>query len=228
VEALLLRITGDLPGFGRFLPVVGGTLLALGAGSALAERFRPGRILAAVAYRTLTLLIAALLLSMVGLSALQILLRNLFDEGLPWIDPLLRHLVLVLALAGALVATAGKRHVQINVLGRLLKGRAARIGGAAVAVVSAVICTWLGHASLTFLSEELAFGETVFLGLPAWVVALLFPTAFLAMAFQMFRLAFLELAGRAPVSEEQSAEDFRAAIDGSDDGDREAPGEGTP
>ncbi len=48
-------------------------------------------------------LVAAVLLAMVLLSALQILLRNVLDTGLLWIDPLLRHFVLFLALLGGIV-----------------------------------------------------------------------------------------------------------------------------
>lgn len=221
METILLRVTGDLPGIGRFLPVVGGGLLALGAGAFLAERTRFGRGAARAAARLVTLLIAALLLSMVLLSSAQILLRNLLDAGLLWIDPLLRHLVLVLAFAGAILATSGKRHVQINVLGRLLKGIPARIGGAGVAAVGALICTWLGYAALQLLSEELEFGETVFLGIPAWGVALIFPLSFLTMAFQMFRLMFLELAGKAPVSMELPVEGPIVTIDDAIDPDPE-------
>src|SRR5262245_24970600 len=42
---------------------------------------------------------------LVGLSALQILLRNLAHKGLLWIDPLLRTCVLWLCFLGAAAAT---------------------------------------------------------------------------------------------------------------------------
>ena len=148
-------------------------------------------------------LVAAILLTMVGLSGLQILLRNLFDAGLLWIDPLLRHLTMLLAFVGALIATGAKRHVQIDVLGRMLQGVGRRVGGAIVAAASGVVCLALTHASLQFLFDEIEFGETVFLGIPAWVVAAVFPLSFTCLAFRFFYLVFLELAGEAPPSGEE-------------------------
>jgi len=169
----------------------------------LIQRSEFGRRAVSGFARAVSVLIAALLLVMVFLSGLQILLRNAFDTGLLWIDPLLRHLVLLLAFSGALIATGAKRHVQISVLGRLLRGVPSRVAGALVAAVAATICRLLAHAGLCLLSEEIEFGDVVFLDVPAWVVALVFPTAFLTMSFQFFHLVFRELAGEAPRLEEE-------------------------
>ena len=49
-------------------------------------------------------LLAVLLFGLVGLSGLQIVLRNGFDDSLVWIDPLLRLAVLWLGLLGAVAA----------------------------------------------------------------------------------------------------------------------------
>lgn len=198
MESLLLRITSDLPTAGRFVPAASAALLVLGGAAFALDRTPVGPALRRALDRALEWLIALLLLGMVFLSALQILLRNFFETGILWIDPLLRNLVLAVAFSGAILATGAKRHVQINVLGRLLKGTGARIGGGVVALAAGALCTWLAHASLLLLAEELEFGETVFLGLPAWGIALIFPVAFLVMALQSFHLVFRELAGTAP------------------------------
>ena len=50
-------------------------------------------------HRVEDILLALLLTAMIGLAALQILLRNLFNLGLAWADPTLRLLVLWVALA---------------------------------------------------------------------------------------------------------------------------------
>ena len=180
--------------------ILGGlAVLAALAGATFAVRNTGWfRLLAAGMDRLLTWLVAALLLSMVFLSGLQILLRNAFDSGLPWIDPLLRHLVLFLALTGAILATGLKRHVQINVLGRLMRGMAGKISGALVATLAAVVLLALSHGALELLRDELDFGEVVFLHVPSWLVVLTFPVAFLAMAYRSVLLAFEEIAGVAP------------------------------
>ena len=50
-------------------------------------------------------LLVILLTAMIVLACTQILLRNFFDSGIVWIDPLLRVMVLWLGLVGATVAT---------------------------------------------------------------------------------------------------------------------------
>jgi TRAP-type C4-dicarboxylate transport system permease small subunit len=143
---------------------------------------------------------------MVLLAGLQIVLRNLFDSGLLWIDPLLRHLVLLLAFAGALLATGAKRHIQINALGRLLTGTASRIAGAVVAVAAGSISLTLAYAALRFFADEIELGGTVFLGLPSGAVVGILPLSFLALAFRFYYLAYAEAAGEAPQPAEGVAE----------------------
>ena len=199
-ESVVARI-GTLPGIPGFLAaglpaalLLGGAVFAL-RGSPSVARLR------SAADRFLSLVIAALLLAMVFLSALQILLRNVWESGILWIDPLLRHLVLLLAFVGALAATGGKRHVQINVLGRLLKGRWARVGGAAVALLGAGICLALARASLDLLAEEIPMSEIAFLGVTTATVITVFPVAVLGMALRMALLVFEEAAGLAPAAD---------------------------
>jgi TRAP-type C4-dicarboxylate transport system permease small subunit len=191
-----------LPGLGGYLAAGLPVLLAAAGALFAARRTPPLRFLAARLDALLGLLLAAELLAMVFLSGLQILLRNVFESGLLWIDPVLRHLVLLLAFTGAIVATGVKRHVQINALGRLLHGRALRAAGTAVAASAAAISLALAHASLMLLRDEIEFGEIVFLGVPSWVVVAVFPVSFLALAFRFGWLVFAEIAGEAPESPE--------------------------
>ena len=178
----------------------------------LLRNTRPVAFLRRQTDRFLSGLVAVILLVMVFLSGLQIFLRNLFDAGLLWIDPLLRHLVLLLAFVGALIATGLKRHIQINILGRLVRGEWRRVVGATVATISAFVCLALAHASLLLLRDELEFGDMAFLGVPMWGIVLVFPVSFLALAFRFFYLLPLEIAGEAPPpGEEQETAEIDAA-----------------
>jgi TRAP-type C4-dicarboxylate transport system permease small subunit len=188
------RILERLPALASFLAGSSAIFAAVAVGLFAARRAPFVSWLGRSAERMLDGLVAAILLAMVALSGLQILLRNLFDAGFLWIDPL---------LAGAIVATGMKRHVQINVLGRLLRGGARRAAGAGVAVASAVGCLALARASLALLADELAFGDIVFLGIPAWLPAMVFPLSFALLAFRFFHLALREIAGEAPEAEER-------------------------
>ena len=53
-------------------------------------------------------ILALLLFGMIVLSTSQIFLRNIFDSGIIWADPLLRVMVLWIGLLGALAATSSK------------------------------------------------------------------------------------------------------------------------
>ena len=58
-------------------------------------------------------ILVTLLISMVTLAVAQIVMRNAFNSGLLWMDPLLRIMVLWIALFGALVGSREQRHVSI-------------------------------------------------------------------------------------------------------------------
>ena len=66
-------------------------------------------------------LLALLLSVMIVLAGTQILMRNLFDSGFVWIDPLLRVGVLWLGLIGATVATRNNKHIRIDLLSHYFK-----------------------------------------------------------------------------------------------------------
>jgi TRAP-type C4-dicarboxylate transport system permease small subunit len=148
------------------------------------------------------LLVATVLLAMVLLSGLQILLRNFLDTGLLWVDPLLRHLVLFIALLGGIVATGHKRHIQINLLERFLHGKARRIVSSFAAAIAVVLSLAVAHASLLLVRDEIASGEKTLFGIPSWLILLAIPIGFIAIALRFGNLTFLELAGEAPQGEE--------------------------
>lgn len=211
VAETLARLLHGLPSLGPFAAAAGAVCLATAGACFAARRTRLGVFLRDQFEAMIGALLAANLLAMVFLSGLQILLRNLFDSGLLWIDPVLRHLVLLLALTGAIAATGSKRHVQINVLGRLMRGRAQHVSGAVVAAFAGVVCIMLAHASLLLLSEEIAFPEVAFLDVPSWVIIAALPAAFSVLAWRFAWLVFSEAAGEAPRAPEVEVELAAAA-----------------
>jgi len=74
-------------------------------------------------------LLVLLLVSMIVIASVQILLRNVFDAGFSWGDPLLRIMVLWVGLLGAMIATRNNNHISIDVLSRYLSKRSQRITG---------------------------------------------------------------------------------------------------
>lgn len=123
---------------------------------------------------TLALLLGAMIL----LAPLQIFLRNFFDAGIAWADPLLRVLVLWVGLLGALAASRGHRHITIDVFSRLLNERAQRGVRALTDVFTAVVAGLVAFHGGRFVATELEFGSIAFAGLPAWIFQAIIPVCF--------------------------------------------------
>jgi TRAP-type C4-dicarboxylate transport system permease small subunit len=175
----------------------GGDAIAWGAALAVAAavaRSGLGRI--GFGARLLTLLhaieaafLAALLAAMLGLSFLQIVLRNIAQTGWVWVDPLLRHLLLWIGFVGAMLATRMNQHINVDALSRLLRPGPRRVVHAATSVAAAAICLFLAEACRAFMRDEAAAGTTGFLGVPTWWLLIVMPAALWIMSARFVRHA---------------------------------------
>ena len=132
------------------------------------------------------LLLASILLTMVVLAVLQILLRNLFDSSLFWIDPFNRILVLWIAILGAMVATREKAHIAVDVLKHYLTGTSLVLISKCIEVFAGFICAAMSYHSFRFVYYEYLDGMKTFSDLPAWPFELIMPFGFLIMALRFF------------------------------------------
>jgi TRAP-type C4-dicarboxylate transport system permease small subunit len=141
-------------------------------------------------------LLAGLILTMILLSFLQVLLRNLADAGFVWIDPLLRHLVLWVGFLGALLATRSGRHINIDALSRLLRPAATRVTGLMTNLLASVICLLLTNATFKLVLGERLAATTAFLGIPVWMLQVIMPVACFGMAVRFLGCASEAARGR--------------------------------
>ncbi|MGD9488403.1 MAG: TRAP transporter small permease [Calditrichaceae bacterium] len=149
------------------------------------------RINDAVAKVELGLLIF-IVLTMVILAFIQVLLRNVFDQGILWGDTFLRHLVLWVGFIGASLATRDEKHIDIDILTRFLPVRAKSVVRIITNVFAGIICFILGKAGLTFVLQEIEFGTILFNDIPAWYFEIIIPVGFALMGIRFFCLS-LEL-----------------------------------
>ncbi len=184
-RALLFTIS---PGAPFALTTGGAILVALGIRLTL-DRSRPGRrwlrLLATTEHVCLTLLLVA----MVALSLTQIVLRNAFDTGFAWVDPLLRHAVLWIGFMGAALATAHDRHISIDALSRLVHGIPARAIHAVLRLGAAGVVIALANAAYVLVRDEFEFESVAFLGIPTWVLMTVMPIALTVMAYRFVHSA---------------------------------------
>lgn len=123
-------------------------------------------------------ILASLLTVMILLAATQILLRNLFDLGLAWADPLLRLLVLWVGLVGAMVATRADKHIRIDALSRWLSPGVRHLSTRLTNLFAALVCGMLTWHSSRFVFHEAQDGLLLFAAVPAWIAELILPVGF--------------------------------------------------
>lgn len=147
-----------------------------------------GRVLAFI--NTLEIwLIATLAIALVLLSGLQIVLR-LLEHGLVWLDPLLRVLVIWVALLGAVAAAGLDKHINLDIVGRLLKGKALRAARIVAFGFAALMSLVMLRASLGLIAVDRESATMLMDQVPTWWAELILPVAFGLLALRFAIRAF--------------------------------------
>lgn len=123
-------------------------------------------------------LLIALLGVMIVLAFLQVVLRNVFSEGILWADILTRHFVLWIGFLGAALATSNERHISIDALTRFLTARVQVAVKVLTNLFAAVVCYFLLRASQTFLANEILDERVVYAQIPSWYAEIIIPVGF--------------------------------------------------
>lgn len=138
-------------------------------------------------------IIIVLLSIMVILAFTQVILRNFFSTGILWADIFLRHLVLWVGFIGASLATREGKHINIDILTRLISKARLPYIRLIIDVVSAIVCFILARAGLVFLLDEIKYETILFLNVPAWIFQLIIPVGFALIAFRFILQAFQQM-----------------------------------
>jgi TRAP-type C4-dicarboxylate transport system permease small subunit len=136
-------------------------------------------------------LLALMLLAMVLLASSQVVLRNLFDSGFSWGDPLLRLLVLWLGLMGAMVATRLDRHIAVDALLRILSPRLQRLTRSFTHLATAAVCAVLAWQAVRMVMLDYEYQEMILTHVPLWVADLILPIAFGVMTLRLLYQAVM-------------------------------------
>jgi len=131
-------------------------------------------------------ILALILFGMIVLATSQIFLRNLFDSGIIWADPLLRVMVLWIGLLGALAATRENKHITIDLLTRFLSDSMRDVAKAFTNLFSSFIAAILAYHSLRFVIMEYDAQSKAFSNISAWILELILPIAFGFIALRFF------------------------------------------
>lgn len=130
---------------------------------------------------------------MLGFSLATIVLR-FFNLNFPWFESFVRHLVLLSAFLGGVVATGKGTHIGIDVIGHYLESKnllkqklyLMRL----IQIASLGTVCWLAKASFDFMKVEMEFGTPEFLGLSSGNLVSIIPIGFSLIALR-FLIKFL-------------------------------------
>ncbi|MEE8110987.1 MAG: TRAP transporter small permease [bacterium] len=128
--------------------------------------------------------LVAILAAMVGVSFLQVVLRNVFYWGIEGADVLLRHGVLWVALLGASLATRQGRHIRIDIFPKLIPQAYQRVIEGLTALAAFGVSATLTWAAWTLVLDERKAGTELVLDLPTWIAQVILPVGFLLIAFR--------------------------------------------
>lgn len=129
-------------------------------------------------------LLTLLVVFMVLLAGAQILLRNVFDSGFAWAEPVLRALVLWSAMLGAVIATREDQHIGLDFIARFVSGVKLRVARFIALAFAAVLCALMAWHSGGLVQLDREGGTDGVLGIPAWVLELILPLGFGLMALR--------------------------------------------
>lgn len=133
--------------------------------------------------------IALLVLAMVVLASAQIVLRNFFDSGLAWADPLLRAMVLWAAMLGALAAARDDKHIGIDFVAHFVHGRTRRVLRAISLLFATGIAAAMAWYGVGLVQLDYA-GTSAIAGIPNWCIEAIIPVGFTLMALRLAVRAF--------------------------------------
>ena len=136
-------------------------------------------------------LLSCLLILMVLLGFIQILFRNVLSIGLYWIDPILRHSVLWVALLGASAATREDRHISIDLLSGRIGPRTRYWVQAVIHLFAATVCFLLILPAVQFVQGEYQVSKTLALGIPIWVSQSIIPVMLAVLSLRFLSKAWI-------------------------------------
>jgi TRAP-type C4-dicarboxylate transport system permease small subunit len=128
--------------------------------------------------KAVTWLLMFFFVMMLGIAALQVLLRLFLHTGITWGDIAARHMVLWVGFFGAYMATREDKHFHIDILTRFLHPKLKAWFAAFSDLFAIVICYFMLQASLTFVSVGMDADSMLFLQVPQRAVAIIVPLGF--------------------------------------------------
>jgi TRAP-type C4-dicarboxylate transport system permease small subunit len=138
-------------------------------------------------------LLILLLVAMIALAATQIALRDIWESGLEWGDPITKVLVLWVTMLGAIAATRDGNHINIDLLSRFLPIKAQSVNRMITDLFAALVCAVLAYhaARMVIIDHEAA--TQAFAAVPTWLCEIIIPIGFAVMGLRFLSASLLAI-----------------------------------
>ncbi len=156
---------------------------------------RTVRLLRLIEDGIMVLLVTSMILLAVG----QIILRDVWDAGVAWGDPLLRVSVLWIGMLGAMAATRDNNHITVDIFSRYLSSRLKRIAQIVTGGFASGICAILAYEGARFVAMDYQAGTTSFSDIPSWCFEIIIPIGFSVMALRFLFVAISPVSRPEPI-----------------------------
>ena len=143
----------------------------------------------------ITWLLVLFFVLMLGIAAVQVLLRIFLHTGILWGDIAARHMVLWVGFFGAYMATRGDKHFRIDVLTRFLSPRLKGWFSAFSDLFAIAVGYLMLQASLTFINVGMDADSMLFLQVSQRAAAYIVPLGFGLIMFQFIIRMIENIAG---------------------------------
>ncbi len=130
--------------------------------------------------------IVLLIIGIVVIALSQIVLRNLFDDGIIWAESLVRVMVLWIAMTGAMIATRKGKHLKIDVLSHFSKKNDLKKIEKINNAFAFVVCLVIFYNSLRYVQTEFEYSVSAVGIIPSWIISMIIPIAFGVMSIRFF------------------------------------------
>jgi C4-dicarboxylate transporter DctQ subunit len=124
---------------------------------------------------------------------LQVVLRYVFDAGIPWAEELARYLMVWAGFLGGSLATRERRHIAIDIIPRLLPKQSAiqQLAVRFTYLVASVFCFFLFYVGYNFVSRSMAIGRiSQSMHIPMWIVQAIIPVSAFFMGLRFLAITF--------------------------------------
>lgn len=141
-----------------------------------------------------SILLVISILSILFCSSLSIVLRW-FQINLSWIDPFVRHLVLLGTFVGGVVATGRGNHIGIDLISKYFEvkkfDQAKFVVNRIILLTSGLVLVWMIKSGLDFTKVEMEFSKIEFWGIRSGYLVAMIPFGLSLIALRFFTLFIL-------------------------------------